>query len=154
MFPSNVLRTVLRTRTRTRIPAHAQAHPHTRTQWQLGKADRAWEGWCPAVCVPSTWRNVWRCAPFLATLSTHCHNPEDHIVLVAVAPAPQFAVHIRQPRSYLRGCRPRVTRTPSRVQATTLSMTERPVNHETSQGPPPPPAPRAPTYMHGVCTAV
>jgi len=45
------------------------------------------------------------------------------MVLVEVAPAPQLAVHIRQSRRCLRGCRPRVTRTPSRVQATARSNT-------------------------------
>jgi hypothetical protein len=49
---------------------HTHAHTHAHTHWQLVKADRAWEGWCPAVCVPMTWRNVFRCTPFLANLST------------------------------------------------------------------------------------
>jgi hypothetical protein len=158
-----LLRTALRTRTRTRIPAHAQAHTHARTHWQLGKADRAWEGWCPAVCVPTTWRNVWRCAPFLVTLSIH-------IASVEATPAPQLGAHMRQPRRCLRVCRPRVTPTPSRVQATTrsntrslrrrplvltlpvpvrwarsLRMTERPVNHGGSRGSIPP---LAPTRAH------
>ena len=42
-----------------------------------------------------------------------------------MAPAPQLAVHIHQPRCCLRGCRPRVTRTPNRVQSAAQSNTTR-----------------------------
>ena len=50
-----------------------------------------------------------------ANLSTHCISRSD--------PQPQLGAHMRQPRHCLRICWPRVTRTPSRVQATTRSDT-------------------------------
>ncbi|MFN9944677.1 MAG: hypothetical protein ACK56I_34935 [bacterium] len=43
----------------------------------------------------------------LVTLSTHRISRS--------VPAPQLGAHMRKPRRCLRGCRPRVTRTPSRV---------------------------------------
>ena len=57
--------------------------------------------------------------------SFYCSRLQKQNLLVEVVPSPQLAVHIHQPRRCLRGCRPRVTRTPSRVsvQATARSNT-------------------------------
>jgi hypothetical protein len=64
------------------------------------------------------------CRPFVHDGEKHLEmRTRVHIVLVEVYPAPQLAVHMRQPRRCLRGCLPRVTRTPSRVQATARSNT-------------------------------
>ena len=99
----------------------------------------------------STWRNDWRCTPFLTTLGTYTLSIDRPFIvqdyrnkiypfivltetksnlflqkqnlLVEVVPSPQLAVHIHQPRRCLRGCRPLVTRKPSRVQATARSNT-------------------------------
>ena len=68
------------------------------------KADRAFCGGCPCRLCPRRCENVWGCAPFLKALGTHCISRSST--------SPQLASHIRQPRLCLRGCRPRVTRTP------------------------------------------
>ena len=61
--------------------AHAHAYPHTpthtRTRTHTGSWSKQTEHVRPAVCMPTTWRDVWICAPFLATLSTHCIRRSD-----------------------------------------------------------------------------
>jgi hypothetical protein len=164
VFVFILLRTVLRTRTRTRIPAHAHAHAHTHTHWQLVKADRT----CQAC-------------------SLHAHDVERRLEMRTILgnleytlhsskrppPPPTLGAHLRLPRRCLRVCRPRVTRTPSRVKrppsptpghyadahpdllgrslpvpgswARSLRMPERPVNHGASRGSL---QPLAPTRAH------
>jgi hypothetical protein len=77
-----------------------------------------------------------------------------HTVLVEAAPSPyQLVVHIRQPRRCLRGCRPRITRTPSRVQAAARSNTTHahsPLFQSRSQ--PRAPACTRPARTHFTCT--
>jgi len=125
---------VLRTRTRTHIPAHAHAHTHAHAHWQLVKADIAFYVVVPADCV----HDVMKCLE-MRTIPDGSSRLL-HMVVVEVAPAPQLAVHIRQPRRCLRGCRPRVTRT-----STQSRPSDRPLQHQDTTSTP------TRTYPSRVC---
>ena len=62
-------------------PTHAHTYPHTRTSPRAYARARTVAarqsvqsslGGVSLQSVSTTWRNVWRCTPFLTTLGTHC----------------------------------------------------------------------------------
>jgi len=95
------------------LPTHAHTHTHACTRphayarartLAVRQSRQSILGGLSLQTLSTTVRNVWRCAPFLKALGTHCISRSST--------SPQLASHIRQPRLCLRGCRPRVTRTP------------------------------------------
>ena len=61
--------------------AHVPAYPHTptriHTRTHTGSSSKRTEiilGGVSLQSVSTTWRNVWRCTPFLTTLGTHCRS--------------------------------------------------------------------------------
>ena len=125
------------------LPTHERAHTHARTRprkvtYSSKQAEHCRQSIlgrdCPCRLCPV--RNIWRCAPFLKALGTHCiirsaprpptrsaYSPASPPIMVESCVPP--AVHVSHSRRRLRGRRPRVTRTSSRVQAAAQSNTTR-----------------------------
>jgi hypothetical protein len=62
-------------------PTHAHTYPHTLTRPRAyahartlaaRQSEQSMIGGVSLQSVSTTWRNVWRCTPFLTTLGTHC----------------------------------------------------------------------------------
>jgi hypothetical protein len=85
--------------------AHAHAYPHTpthtRTRAHTGRWSKQTEhcrGGAPAVCVHTTWRNVWRRVSFLATLSHISRSDPRPPTRSAYAPASPLSPCLPAPR--------------------------------------------------------
>ena len=120
-------------------PTHAHTHTHTRTRPHacsrahtlLVKADGAFQGGVSLQTVSSTWRNDWRCTPFLTTLGTHCisRSGPRSPTRSAYSPASPLSPWLLAPRH---------THTQSRPS-------DRPLQHQGTTSTP------TRTYSSGVC---
>jgi hypothetical protein len=121
-------------------PTHAHTYPHTLTRPRAyahartlaaRQSEQSMIGGVSLQSVSTTWRNVWRCTPFLTTLGTHCisRSGPRSPTRSAYSPASPMSPWLLAPRH---------THTQSRPS-------DRPLQHQGTTSTP------TRTYSSGVC---